>query len=137
MKDENVIEGVIPYLGKFCMCSESAPYFDSHDQKCKTAQQVNSDGNLTFDSLFYYANEYHNYYLITNIEECSSTWLYISANKKACTSSCGAGFTGGYNLDRQTFCVCADNDYYDLKKEACVTEDACEGYTYAMDEDFL
>lgn len=51
-KGGNVIEGVILYLGKFCTCPDSAPYFDSHDQKCKTAQQVNSDGNLTFDKLF-------------------------------------------------------------------------------------
>ena len=37
-RDEGVIEGVRLYLGKFCRCPDSAPYFDQNDQKCKTAK---------------------------------------------------------------------------------------------------
>lgn len=48
-KDGGVIEGVRLYLGKFCACPNTAPYFDQNDQTCKTAKQVNDDGRMTFD----------------------------------------------------------------------------------------
>ena len=37
------------------------------------------------------------------------------------------------NSDGKLFCVCDDNKFYDANKNACVTEDACEGYTYRLD----
>ena len=48
-KDGSAVEGVRLYRGKLCMCPDSAPYFDQNDQKCKTGQQVNSEGNLRRD----------------------------------------------------------------------------------------
>ena len=43
------IEGVKLVFGKFCQCPDSARYFDANKQKCLTAEEVNADGNLTFD----------------------------------------------------------------------------------------
>ena len=37
-KDGSKIEGVQLIAGKFCQCPDTAPYFDSNDQKCKTAE---------------------------------------------------------------------------------------------------
>lgn len=62
--------------------------------------------------------------------------MYISANKKTCTSSCDDGFTGDFNSDGKRVCVCADSKFYDAGKDACVVEDACEGYTYVLDGNF-
>ena len=70
------------------------------------------------------------------MDECSSVQRYISANKKACANGCGDDFTRGYDSDRKKFCVCAEKKFYDAGKDACVSEDACEGYTYALDGDF-
>ena len=132
-KDGSAVEGVTLYLGKFCRCPDSAPYFDRNDQTCKTAQQVNDGGSLTGDGWFNYNWENYQHYFIIDMDECFKIQKSVSANKKVCTSTCGGGYTRGQNFYGQQFCVCANSKFYDAGKDACVTEDACDGYTYRLD----
>ena len=48
-KDGQKIEGVKLVSDKFCQCPDSARYFDADKQKCLTAEEVNADGNLTYN----------------------------------------------------------------------------------------
>lgn len=56
-KDLQKIEGVQLASGKFCQCPASARYFDANKQKCLTAEEVNADGNLTFDTGISYGDK--------------------------------------------------------------------------------
>ena len=58
-------------------------------------------------------------------------------NGKVCEVSCDAGFVDGHSYFRRKLCVCADKKFYDMSKDICVTEEACEGYTYRLDGDVL
>ena len=48
-KDGKEIAGVQLLNGKYCQCPDAARYFDPNIQACRTAEQVQADGNLTIE----------------------------------------------------------------------------------------
>ena len=71
------------------------------------------------------------------MDECWTLGKYTDAAKRVCVSECPEGFARGRDGAGNRVCVCQRGLFFDPKKNSCVSQKECTGYSYSLDGDFL